>query len=168
MLHKANPNGESHDHKSFPKSKNFTLSRSKVWNLPILDITVTSHGNFTGPYYFYIELTTRGKRAVYFFVLLKRSRSIKWDKKVRPLWLTYRLVLIDFQWIFLSFESVAGSFNNLEHLYVGSISFKSDVETVHDFMSDDVRRSCGDEMTVQHERTIREIMETTKLWQSLY
>ena len=27
--------GESHDHNSFPKLKNFTLSRSNVWNLPV-------------------------------------------------------------------------------------------------------------------------------------
>ena len=32
----VNFHAESHDQKSFSKFKNFTLSRSKVWNLPIV------------------------------------------------------------------------------------------------------------------------------------
>ena len=32
----VNLHAESHDQKSFPKFKSFTLSRSKVWNLPIV------------------------------------------------------------------------------------------------------------------------------------
>ena len=33
--------GESHDHESFPRFKNFTLSRSKVWILPITQPQIT-------------------------------------------------------------------------------------------------------------------------------
>ena len=35
--------GESHDHKSFPRSKNFTLSRSKVWILPLACVTLENY-----------------------------------------------------------------------------------------------------------------------------
>ena len=47
----------------------------------------------------------------------------------------------------------------MEHLYLGSMSFKCDVGTVYDVMSDDVRRQCVGGKTVQHGRTIPENME---------